>query len=185
MPVIGAFALPLLKSLSYKVRNAAALLMVLVSLAGSCMLAPHVLAGNKITVFRAFPLGFNFVLTADMLAVFMAIASSLVGVIIVLYSFGYISHYGNRNEYYFMVTLFLGSMMGLVYSGNLIFLYIFWEITALASWRLIGFFREKEYVLKADNSSSTSGFMAYSVKPDTSVQKNVDGDIKCLYRGVG
>jgi len=92
------------------------------------------------------------VLHADMLAIFMAIASSLVGAIIVLYSFGYISHYENRNEYYFMVVLFLGSMMGLIFSGNLIFLFLFWEITSIASWRLIGFFREKAFVLRADKA---------------------------------
>jgi NADH:ubiquinone oxidoreductase subunit 5 (subunit L)/multisubunit Na+/H+ antiporter MnhA subunit len=160
IPVAGAFLLPAFKKISYKVRNAAALLMVLASLAGSCMLAPHVLAGNKITIFKAFPLGFNFVLTADILAVFMAIASSLVGAIIVLYSFGYISHYKNQNEYYFLVVLFLGSMMGIVFSANLIFIYLFWEMTAIASWRLIGFFREPQYVLRADKAFLVTVFGA-------------------------
>jgi len=136
VPVVGAFLLPILRGISKELRNAAALLTVLVSLVGSCMLAPHVLAGNKITIFKTFPLGFNFVLTADILAVFMAIASSLVGAIIVLYSFGYISHYKNQNEYYFLVVLFLGSMMGIIFSADLIFIYLFWEMTAIASWRL-------------------------------------------------
>lgn len=160
VPVAGAFLLPVLKKISYKARNAAALLMVLVSLAGSCILAPHVLAGNKITIFKAFPLGFNFVLTADILAVFMAIASSLVGAVIVLYSFGYISHYKNQNEYYFLVVLFLGSMMGIIFSANLIFIYLFWELTAIASWRLIGFFREPKDVLRADKAFLVTVFGA-------------------------
>jgi NADH:ubiquinone oxidoreductase subunit 5 (subunit L)/multisubunit Na+/H+ antiporter MnhA subunit len=43
-------------------------------------------------------------------------------------------------------------MMGLVFSDNLIFLYLFWEITAITSWRLIGFFREKQHVLRADKA---------------------------------
>ncbi len=77
-----------------------------------------------------------------------------------LYSFGYIRHYQNRNEYYLMVVLFLGSMMGLVFAQNLIFLYLFWEITAVASWRLIGFFREKQYVLRADKSLLVTVFGA-------------------------
>ncbi|MFH1223896.1 MAG: NADH-quinone oxidoreductase subunit L [Pseudomonadota bacterium] len=97
---------------------------------------------------------------ADGLAVFMAIVSSLVGSIIVLYSFGYISHYEERNEYYFMVVLFLGSMMGIIFSRNLICLYLFWEITAIACWRLIGFFREKEHVLKADKAFLVTVFGA-------------------------
>ncbi len=160
VPVVGAFLLPILRGISKELRNAAALLTVLVSLVGSCMLAPHVLAGNKITIFKTFPLGFNFVLTADILAVFMAIASSLVGAIIVLYSFGYISHYKNQNEYYFLVVLFLGSMMGIIFSADLIFIYLFWEMTAIASWRLIGFFREPRDVLRADKAFLVTVFGA-------------------------
>ncbi len=152
IPVLGAFILPIIGRMSENFRNLTSLILVLSSLVLSLLLAPSALAGKITSISYVLPLGFNFVLTADCLAVFMAIASSLVGAIIVLYSFGYISHYSNRNEYYLMVTLFLGSMMGLVYSGNLIFLYLFWEMTAIASWRLIGFFREKEYVLKADKA---------------------------------
>jgi NADH:ubiquinone oxidoreductase subunit 5 (subunit L)/multisubunit Na+/H+ antiporter MnhA subunit len=62
------------------------------------------------------------------------------------------SHYNNQNEYYLMVVLFLGSMMGIVFSSHLIFLYLFWEVSAICSWRLIGFFREKDHVLKADKA---------------------------------
>lgn len=152
VPVLGSLLLPFIGSVSPRARNGVSLVLVLVSLIGSCLLIPHVISGSKITIFKALPLGFNFTLTADMLAVFMAIVSSLVGAIIVLYSFGYISHYNNQNEYYLMVLLFLGAMMGIVFSANLILLYLFWEITALASWRLIGFFREPQHVLRADKA---------------------------------
>ncbi len=152
VPITGSFFLPVIGRLSERIRNFCALGLVLTSLIASCTLIPSVLSGNTTTFTLNLPLGFNLILTADCLAVFMAITSSLIGAIIVLYSFDYISHYDNRNEYYFMVALFLGSMMGIVFSGNLIFLYIFWEITALASWRLIGFFREKRYVMKADKA---------------------------------
>ena len=82
----------------------------------------------------------------------MAISASLLGLIIVGYSFGYMSHSGNQSEYYFFVVLFIGAMMGIVYSTDLIFLYLFWEISALCCWRLIGFFREKEYVRRANKA---------------------------------
>jgi NADH:ubiquinone oxidoreductase subunit 5 (subunit L)/multisubunit Na+/H+ antiporter MnhA subunit len=59
-----------------------------------------------------------------------------------------------------MVVLFLGAMMGIVFSGNLVFLYLFWEITAIASWRLIGFFREKTDVLRADKAFLVTVFGA-------------------------
>ena len=51
-----------------------------------------------------------------------------------------------------MVVLFFGGMMGIVFSANLIFLYLFWEITAITSWRLIGFFREPQHVIRADKA---------------------------------
>ncbi|MFA5118966.1 MAG: NADH-quinone oxidoreductase subunit L [Candidatus Omnitrophota bacterium] len=151
-PLIGAFILPLAGKFSKPVRNILALLLVLFPLAISLSLSPFVLSGKTLISTRILPLGFNFVFCADALAVFMAVVSSLISAIIVMYSFGYISHYENQNEYYMMVVLFLGSMMGLIYAGNLIFLYVFWEMTALASWRLIGFFRAKTDVIRANKS---------------------------------
>jgi polyferredoxin len=54
-------------------------------------------------------------------------------------------------------------MMGLVFSGNLIFLYMFWEITAITSWRLIGFFREREHVVRADKAFLVTVFGALAM----------------------
>jgi len=93
-----------------------------------------------------------FSMNIDALAVFMAFTASLIASLIAIYSLGYIEHTDHEPEYYFIVTLFVGAMMGLVFSRNLIFLYLFWEISALACWRLIGYFRAPEYVWKADKA---------------------------------
>ncbi len=152
IPVIGSLCLPLVGKVSSRLRNILAFLFILSSFVLSLRLIPLVLSGQTVLISKQFALSLNFTLVADSLAVFMACVSSLISAIIVLYSFGYISHYENQNEYYCMVTLFLGSMMGLIFSANLILLYVFWEITAVTSWRLIGFFREKTHVLKADKA---------------------------------
>jgi len=152
VPVIGSFILPLIGRFSKQLRNILALVFVLVSVVLSFILLPKIISGQTITVNYPLIPGISFILHADMLAIFMAIVASLIGAIIVLYSFGYISHYENQNEYYMMVVLFLGSMMGLVFSGDLIFLFLFWEITTIACWRLIGFFRGKIQVLRADKA---------------------------------
>ncbi len=94
----------------------------------------------------------SFSLTFDALAAFMAFTASLIATLIAIYSLGYIEHGEDRPEYYFVVTLFLGAMMGLVFSSNLLFLYMFWEISALICWRLIGYFREPDYIWKADKA---------------------------------
>jgi proton-translocating NADH-quinone oxidoreductase chain N len=160
IPVAGAFVLPLVGMVSLRLRNLLALLCVSASFVLSLTLIPYLLTGNTVTYRYDVPIGLNFVLYADQLAVFMALVSSFIGAIIVLYSFGYISHYPNQNEYYLMVVLFIGSMMGLVFSGNLILLFVFWEITAITSWRLIGFYREKMMVTKADKSFLVTVFGA-------------------------
>jgi proton-translocating NADH-quinone oxidoreductase chain N len=159
VPCVGSFLLPAIGRWSERLRNGLALSCVLVALGATLALVPAVRAGNTVLVAWA---GFN-VFYVDNLAVFMAFVSSLVGAIIVFYSFGYIRHYQWRNEYYFMVVLFLGAMMGLVFSRNLLILYLFWEITALACWRLIGFFREKPYVLKADKAFLVTVFGALAM----------------------
>ena len=156
IPFVGAFALPAAGALSERARNALSLVFVLASFACASLLLPCVFAGETVTVAFA---GVD-VFYADGLALFMALVSSGVGAIIVFYSFGYIAHYEFRNEYYFMVVLFLASMMGLVFSRNLIALFVFWEITAIACWRLIGFFRKESYVWKADKAFLVTVFGA-------------------------
>jgi len=152
IPVIGSFVLPLIGWVSKRARNILALLFISASLLLSLSLIPSVMSGNIINFSKHLAFGFNLILTADGLAVFMACVSSAISALIILYSFDYISHYENQNEYYSMVVLFCGSMMGLVFSANLILLFIFWELTAITSWRLIGYFREKSHVIKADKA---------------------------------
>ena len=163
VPVLGALLLPLLGRISKATRNALSLLLVLCSLAGSLMLAPDAINGIVVSASLHLPMGMDVTLHADGLAVFMAIVSSLVSSIIVLYSFGYVSHYKNQDEYYTMVVLFLGAMMGLVFAGNLILLYVFWEITGIASWRLIGFFRTDRDVTRADKAFLVTAFGALAM----------------------
>ncbi|MFA5042748.1 MAG: NADH-quinone oxidoreductase subunit L [Kiritimatiellia bacterium] len=158
-PLLGSLFLPLVGRWSERARNGLSLVFVLIALGMAAALIPAVTAGATVSVQLA---GFT-LFYADSLAVFMAIVSSLVGAVIVLYSFGYISHYPWRNEYYFMVVIFLGAMMGLIFSRNLLILYLFWEITAIACWRLIGFFREKSYVLKADKAFLVTVFGALAM----------------------
>lgn len=152
VPVFFSCLIPMIGQISVKARNITALSLALLTFILCLMLVPSVFSGDVISFYYDFPLGLNFILKADVFALFCALVSSLVSAIIVLYSFEYIAPYKNQNEYYFMVILFLGSMMGIIFSANLIFLYIFWEMTALASWRLIGFFRKDDYVRRANKA---------------------------------
>ncbi len=97
---------------------------------------------------------------ADGTAVFMAIVSSFVAFLISLYSLEYMKDYENRGEFYFWMVLFVGSMMGLIFSANLMLLYCFWEITAVCSWRLIGFYRKEKDLKAADRAFMITFFGA-------------------------
>ena len=160
VPIVGAFLLPLIGEVSKMGRNICAFAIIGFSLLCSCLLLPSVVNSEVFTISFPFLAGNN-LFFADRLAVFMAVVSSLVCAIIVLYSMAYISHYKNQNEYYLIVVLFLGAMMGIVYSANLILIYLFWEITAIACWRLIGFFREKSCIVSADKAFLVTGFGAF------------------------
>jgi proton-translocating NADH-quinone oxidoreductase chain N len=160
IPVLGSLTIPLAGGISKSVRSAWSLILGGATAVLPLLLIPFALAGGHEVYRRTFVLGLNFTLIVDPLSVFMSIVSSFVGFLIILYSLGYIAHEENQNEYYLMVVLFIGSMMGLVYSANLIFMYLFWEIIAISCWRLIGFYRLKDYIIKADKAFLVTFFGA-------------------------
>lgn len=160
VPIIGAFTIPLASLISKSARSAWAVLIGGVTAFLPLLLLPTAFRGGE-TIFRKeFILGLDFILLIDPLSVFMSVVSSFVGFLIIIYSLGYVHHEENQNEYYLMVVLFIGAMMGLVYSANLVFIYLFWEIIAIACWRLIGFYRLKEHVVKADKAFLVTFFGA-------------------------
>ncbi|MGB4703972.1 MAG: NADH-quinone oxidoreductase subunit L [Candidatus Saccharicenans sp.] len=152
IPVLGSLLVPLAGSISPRVRSAWAVLLGAVTAFLPLTLIPQAMKGGEIIWARSLAMGLDFILVIDPLAIFMAIVSSFIGFLILIYSLGYIHHEDHQNEYYLMVVLFIGSMMGLVFSGSLVFMYLFWEIIAIACWRLIGFYRQKDYILKADKA---------------------------------
>jgi len=87
----------------------------------------------------------------DPLSCLMLLASTIIGVAISLYSFGYLSP-GNRDHptevgharYYFWLMSFVGSMAGLALSPTLLQMLLFWEMTTLCSWALISFYDNEE-----------------------------------------
>lgn len=155
-PMLGAFLLPVLGKFNTRIRNVSALAFVAIAFICALFLLPGLYAGSPAVLHYQLPLGLSFGFLADSPAVFMALTASGVAAVIILYSFGYIREYDNQNEYYMMVCLFIGAMMGLVFSTNLIFMYMFWEISAICCWRLIGFYREDITVIRANKAFITT-----------------------------
>jgi len=67
-----------------------------------------------------------------------------VGTLIVIYSGGYLSGHANLGRFYTFLLFFMASMLGVVLAGNLISLFVFWELTSISSYFLIGFDHQRE-----------------------------------------
>ena len=164
VPTVGAFLLPFLRLVSARLRNGVSLLLVAFALVGSLLLVPKVMSGQPVDVSYPLPLGFNFVLHADGLAVFMAIVSSLVSSIIVLYSYGL--HQPLRQPE--RVLPDGGAVPGSDDGAGLRrqphpSVSCSGRSPAIASWRLIGFFREQQHVVRADKAFLVTVFGALAM----------------------
>ena len=152
IPILGSILTLLADRVNGLLRNILAVLTVAATLACALLLIPISTEAKTIMLGPSTIPGFGFNFIVDGLGVYVAITSALIGLLIVVYSVGYMRDYEHLGEYYFLVVLFLGAMMGLVLSANLLLIYIFWEITAICSWRLIGFFRDPAHLRNADTA---------------------------------
>jgi NADH-quinone oxidoreductase subunit L len=68
---------------------------------------------------------------------------SFIGLLIFIYSLGYMAHDPNAGRFFGFLSLFAAAMLGLVISNSLLLLFICWELVGLASYLLIGFWFHK------------------------------------------
>jgi NADH-quinone oxidoreductase subunit L len=79
----------------------------------------------------------------DPLAAIMLVMVSFVGLLIFIYSVGYMAHDENFTRFFCCMSLFAGAMLGVVISNSLLLLFMCWEIVGLTSYLLIGFWYQK------------------------------------------
>ncbi len=87
-------------------------------------------AGTAFGVFTFIP---------NSLGVFLAVIATVIGSLAIIFSVNYMHGEAQLGRYYAFVLLFIGAMAGLVLSGSMFLLFLFWEITALCSYALISF----------------------------------------------
>ena len=83
-------------------------------------------------------LGVNFSFLLDGYSLLFVLLITGIGALIFLYSQRYMGHHTHSLKFYCWMLIFAGSMLGLVTSANLIVLYLFWEMTTISSYFLIG-----------------------------------------------
>ncbi len=141
LPFAGAVAAGLLPT---HARNAAAVLAGAVALTGLLLVwaaYPTVSAGGVLRAeFAWIPaLGLNFSLRMDGFAWLFAGLVTGIGALVVLYARYYMAEDDPVPRFFAFLLAFMGAMMAVVISGNLVQLAFFWELTSLLSFMLIGY----------------------------------------------
>ena len=72
-----------------------------------------------------------------------------IGALIVLYSGGYLKGHPQQGRFFSFILMFMGSMLGLVVSDSFLMLFVFWELTSITSFLLIGFDHSREAARRA------------------------------------
>jgi len=80
----------------------------------------------------------------DGLSLLFALMVTGIGTLIVVYAGGYLAHHHQLGRFYTQLFSFMGAMLGLVVVDNVFVFFIFFELTSLASYLLIGFYHTEE-----------------------------------------
>src|SRR5688572_15745938 len=145
LPFLGSVLTALLLT---RARTAAASCAGLVSVIAAVWvfsLFPRVRDGGVIreTISWVPSLGLDLIVRIDGFAWMFAVLVTVIGALVALYARYYMSPEDPVARFYAFFLAFMGSMLGVVVSGNLVQLVVFWELTSLVSFLLIGYWHHR------------------------------------------
>ncbi|MDA0962899.1 MAG: monovalent cation/H+ antiporter subunit A, partial [Proteobacteria bacterium] len=113
------------------------------ALLGILLHAPAVMRGEVVTVrFDWIPaIGLNATFMLDGLGLLFSALILGIGLLIITYARFYLAKSDPMGQFYTYLLLFQGAMLGIVLSDNVLLLLVFWELTSLSSFLLIGYWR--------------------------------------------
>ncbi len=143
LPFLGALLPGLMNAAGRSACAGITFSVTLVAFIGLLTNLPAVLAGEVITARVDWmpALGLNFTLMLDGLGFFFAFLILGIGLLIIAYARQYLSRNDHMGEFFTYLLLFQGAMVGIVLSDNILLLLIFWELTSLSSFLLIGYWK--------------------------------------------
>jgi multicomponent Na+:H+ antiporter subunit D len=143
IPLLGAFLTPLISRIHEKLRNLFVLIVLLINGALVFLLAFDIWEnGIRSYVFGAQDLSYPIVrilFEVDAMGIFMAIISSIVIFVAVLYSWAFMNEDTGLDKYYTLILLLTAGILGMVLTGDMFNFFVFLEITSIASCALIAF----------------------------------------------
>jgi multicomponent Na+:H+ antiporter subunit A len=124
------------------------LILSLVPLAATAVYAlfiPGVAAGQPVVWRHAWAsaLGINLDFRADGLSLLFLLLISAIGTFVTWYAAGYLAGKKDLGKFYLYLFGFMGSMLGVVSADHLVLLFIFWELTSISSYLLIGYYHNE------------------------------------------
>ncbi len=143
LPFFGALLPGLMNAAGRAVCSGVTFTVSLAAFIGLLTNLPSVLAGEVVTARVDWMplLGLNFTLMLDGLGFFFAMLILGIGLLIIAYARQYLSRNDNMGEFFTYLLLFQGAMVGIVLSDNILLLLVFWELTSLSSFLLIGYWK--------------------------------------------
>lgn len=103
-------------------------------------------------VLLIFPIA-NFIIDVNPLSAMMLFVVTFISFLVHIFSITYMKEEEGYNRYFAYLGLFSFSMLGIVLSDNLLFIYIFWELVGLSSYLLIGFWYQKKSAVLASKKA--------------------------------
>ncbi|MGR7996808.1 monovalent cation/H+ antiporter subunit A [Xanthobacter sp. ZOL 2024] len=145
IPFVGALIPPLVIRSGRNTCAAATGGVTLLALALLLSYAPDVFSGGvpKAGVDWVPALGLSLSVFADGLGFFFAAMILVIGLLVIVYARFYLSREDPMGRFFAYLLLFQGAMVGVVLSDNVIALLVFWELTSLTSFLLIGFWTKR------------------------------------------
>ena len=143
LPFLGALLPGLMNSAGRAACAGVTFMVSLLAFIGLMTHLPAVMAGELVTARLDWVplLGLNVTLMLDGLGFFFAMLILGIGLLIIAYARFYLSREDNMGEFFTYLLLFQGAMVGIVISDNILLLLVFWELTSLSSFLLIGYWK--------------------------------------------
>jgi len=94
-------------------------------------------------------LGIDLNFKVDGLSLLFALLITGIGTLVYFYASYYLKNHPRLHQFYCFLTAFMGAMLGLVLSDNMISVFVFWELTSITSFFLIGFNTQDEVSRKS------------------------------------
>ena len=143
LPFLGALLPGLMNSAGRAACAGVTFMVSLLAFIGLMTHLPAVMAGELVTARLDWVplLGLNVTLMLDGLGFFFAMLILGIGLLIIAYARFYLSREDNMGKFFTYLLLFQGAMVGIVLSDNILLLLVFWELTSLSSFLLIGYWK--------------------------------------------